>query len=297
MAAMNDQRTSTRLTTVLFLVIVAAGLAALAPASASASRGATMFVHSASSGELRGDRLTLRGVGRHVGWTTNGGRSGRVSIARLHRRLFSPGRAPASGTLDIAGGRPGSELALELSRPRYDARRQTVAYRVKRLRTRRSGSGRAGAAAQRPLPRRFGPASLTIVGSPRVRGGIWSHDCQTRAYNGTNHGVNGAGYNLRVISATNWDTDTWTPGNPTGNSVPPTWELVWTSEGGLFRGCWSQVVLGFDTFMNQQNPPPVTFTITHGWPWNGDGSVSCTSSDPDYVCRQGTDANFSIFTP
>jgi hypothetical protein len=71
------------------LALAAAGLVALAPASA---RGNLVVVHSAKSGTLAGDRLTLHGVGRRVTWVANSGRSGVVSIARLHRRLFLPGR-------------------------------------------------------------------------------------------------------------------------------------------------------------------------------------------------------------
>jgi hypothetical protein len=80
------------------LAAVAAGLLAAAPAGAEAAAGgATMFLHSAKSGELGGGRLTLLGVGRRVTWATNGGRSGVVTVRRLHRLLFSRGlrRRPA----------------------------------------------------------------------------------------------------------------------------------------------------------------------------------------------------------
>jgi hypothetical protein len=79
--------------------LVAAAPAAAAPGAASApTRGATMFVHSANSGEIRGDRLTLRGVGHTVTWTTSGGRSGVVlMVSPPSRVLRAQGHAaPAS---------------------------------------------------------------------------------------------------------------------------------------------------------------------------------------------------------
>jgi hypothetical protein len=46
-----------------FAAVAAAGLLAAAPAGAQAPfRGATVYVHSAKSGELGGGRLTLHGV-------------------------------------------------------------------------------------------------------------------------------------------------------------------------------------------------------------------------------------------
>jgi hypothetical protein len=85
----------------------------------------------------------------------------------------------------------------------------------------------------------------------------------------------------------NWDTDTWQYGDrkvdpPTGQAADPDQTLAWTSEGGLFRGCWSQVVVGIERHRWDQNPPPVTFTITTGWPWRGDFYTTCAVSDPDY---------------
>ena len=122
-----------------------------------------MFVHSALSGELGGGRLTLRGVGRRVTWAHNSGRSGVMPIKRLHRLLFSPGTSPATGTLHVAGHRGGDELTFKLTRPRRNLARRTVSYKVKRL-----GGGRLPRRAAQAAggARRFGPASLSIVGAP-----------------------------------------------------------------------------------------------------------------------------------
>ena len=136
------------------LAIVVAGLVA-APAQAGTGY-ATTFTHSAKSGELKGGRLMLRGVGGRVTYVTNAGRSGRLSVRRLHRRVIVRGR-PATGTLHVAGLRGGDEPVFRLSRPRYNAARRTVSYRAKSLSKRRL-PGRGV---------RFGAASLSIVPHPR----------------------------------------------------------------------------------------------------------------------------------
>ena len=156
--------------------IRAAGLAALAVAglwaatasgSPPPSAGATVFVHSATSGELGGGRLTLHGVSRRVTWAHHSGRSGVMAVRRMHRRLFSGRKRAATGTLHVAGHHGGDELTVELSKPHYNATRHTVSYRIKRL-----GNGhlpslgaRAAGARQR---RTFGAASLAIVGASQT---------------------------------------------------------------------------------------------------------------------------------
>ena len=89
------------------LVLVVAGLVGAWPATAlAAPGGATVFVHSAKSGEIREGRLMLRGVDRQLTWVTNGGRSGAVPVARLHRRLFHEGHT--GGHRTAAHSRPTS---------------------------------------------------------------------------------------------------------------------------------------------------------------------------------------------
>ena len=145
--------------------VAAAGLLAAAPAGAQpVPRDAVVFVHSAKSGELGGGRLTLHGVSGRVTWAHNSGRFGVMKVRRLHRMLFSAKNATATGTLHVAGHRGGDELTVKLSRPRYNAARRTVSYKFKRL-----GDGRLPSRAARAAgaPRRFGPASLSMVGAPR----------------------------------------------------------------------------------------------------------------------------------
>jgi hypothetical protein len=271
------------------LAALAAGLSAAVPATASAGvGGAAMFTHSAKSGELGGGRLTLRGIGRRVTWVTNDGRSGVVTIRRLHRRLFLP-RRPATGTLHVAGHRGGDEPTFRLSRPRYNASRRTVSYRIKRLNG-RSVPNRVARAAQSPAPDPFGAASLSIVGHPQVMSGDnGGHDCGIGL-------VNETGYGVQAASELNWDTDTWDPGIPFNDLVPshskePTGadtEVFWESDGGFLRGCSNTAVwvLTVDPNDPTQAPPPsgVSFTLSVTYPWNGSPTPNCTSTNPQFYC-------------
>ena len=145
------------------VAVAAAGLLAAVPAGAQGPpRDATVFVHSAKSGELGGGRLTLHGVSGRVTWAHNSGRSGVMKVKRLHRMLFSAKTTTATGTLHVAGHRGGDELTFKLSRPRYDAARRTVSYKIKRL-----GDGRlpSRGAQTAGAPRRFGAASLSMIGA------------------------------------------------------------------------------------------------------------------------------------
>ncbi len=274
-----------RLTAAAAALVVLALPAALAlPGAASAvPRGATMFVHSAKSGDLQGGRLTLRGVGRKLTWVSNGGRSGVVSVARLHRRLFLPGTPPATGALHVAGQRPGRELALELSRPRHNASRQTVSYRVKRL-DKRPVASRAGRASQRPVPRRFGPASLSIIGAPAVLGSTsGGNDCYTHFSNNTQ------GYGLQAVSDSNWPDDTWNPA-PTGY-VESNLSTSWESDGGLLRGCSASAVWQIVTDAPDLPPVSGAISFTTTYLWSGSYTNSCTSSNPQFSCQNvGNDA-------
>jgi hypothetical protein len=273
------------------LVSICASLVALAPATAPA-HGSTVFVHSAASGELSGGRLILREVGRHVTWTHAAGRSGVLRIARLHDRLFA-GRTPrASGTLHIAGHRGGDEQALRLSRPRFNASRGTVSYRVRRISKRRPEPG--ARASQSREPGEFGASSLSIVPAPQVASGDnGGNDCGIGL-------VNETGFGVQPTGSSKWDTDTWATGVPT-NVVPshakdPTGADIrayWESDGGLLRGCsnsstWQLVV---DPNDPGQAPPPagVTYTLSMSWPWGSSGSPSCTSTNAQFYClRSGS---------
>ena len=146
------------------VAVAAAGLLAAAPAGAQTPPRDAVFVHSAKSGELGAGRLTLHGVSGRVTWAHNSGRSGVMKVRRLHRMLFSAKNATATGILHVAGHRGGDELTFKLSRPRYNAARRAVSYKFKRL-----GDGRlpSRAAQVAGAQRRFGRASLSMVGAPQ----------------------------------------------------------------------------------------------------------------------------------
>ena len=146
--------------TAVLVAVFAAGLLAAVPAFGQAPVDA-MFVHSAKSGELGGGRLTLQGGGPRVTWAHRSDRSGVVAVRRMHRLVFSGAKPTATGTLHVAGHRGGQELTFRLSRPRYNAARRRVSYAVRRKKGRLPGRA-AGAAG---IARRFGAASLSIVGA------------------------------------------------------------------------------------------------------------------------------------
>ena len=153
------------------LAAAAAGLLAVAPATASAgSRGATMFVLSADSGELHSGSLTLRGVGRRVTWATHAGRSGSSPPHGCTGGCFCARCLRPPGPFHVAGKRSGRDLTFRLHRARYDASRQRVRYRVKRL-NKHSRPRRGSGASQSSAPRGFGPATLSIVHAPSAVGG------------------------------------------------------------------------------------------------------------------------------
>jgi len=291
------------------LAAAAAFLLAVAPATAPAEPGAATFVHSAKSGELQGGRLTLRGVRRNVTWVSHAGRSGVLSVATLHRRLFArlappgfPGSnrsSPAPTAALHVGQRPGSVAGLRLSRPRYNASRRTVSYRVKRLNKRRVGSAaqrpgtrRVGRAAQQPVPRRFGPASLSItaLGSP-----LDVFHCSTTVENDTDYTIQATGSGL-------WPNDGWNPGIPPGYLLIPdqTPPLVYGSDGGFMRGC------GNSSLWTIVDGPPgvrgVQFSFYATIPYNSSGvptgptQGTCTPSAANFVCvfDQGSNNFWSL---
>jgi len=272
-------------------------LLAVASATVSAEPRATTFVHSAKSGELQGGRLTLRGVRRNVTWVDHVGRSGVLPVATLHRRLFAraappgwPGSnrsLPAPAALLHVGQRPGRVAALSLSRPRYISSRRTVSYRFRRLDKRRGrggartaerpGSSGVASAAQRPVPRRFGRASLTIaaLGSPSD-----AYHCVTSVNNFTD-------YTIQATSSALWPTDNWDPAIPSGALLLPDDNLVYGSDGGFLRGC------GNSSLWTIVDGPPgvrgVTFSFYATNPYNGlypplQPRGTCTPSAPNFVC-------------
>jgi hypothetical protein len=259
--------------------LLAAGLVAAAPAVAHAAGGdATVFTHSARSGQLKDGRLTLRGVSGRVAYATNAGRSGVVPVRTLHR-LILPGKA-ATGTLHVAGHRGGDEPAFRLSRPRYDRAHRTVSYRAKPLDNRglpRRAARAAGA------PRRFKAASLSIVPHARLMGAAGGGaSCQVGVGNNSNA-------NFTVNSSPPQGDQAWIGGDPNGRYITTAadpdgqsstdWETAGNSPG---EGCSNSVTLTSD------DGRTITIAISRDW---GSYSVntSCTPSDSSFSCSGGDD--------
>jgi hypothetical protein len=266
------------------VVVVAGGLFALTPATASAgSRDAHVFMHSAKSGQLIAGRLTLRGVGRQVTWANNRGRTGVIPVKRLHRLLFSPGTPRATGVLHVGGDRGGDELALKLSRPRYNALRGTVSYKAKRLK--RRALPRRPARGSGVVPRRFGAASLSIIGAPPVMAGdSGGNECITFFQNN----IPGTAYGLRAVSFSKGAGDTWIP-NPTdptvGTVVGPGGKTTWRSDGASSddpgcsnSGTWE--VIEIPTGGGDPIPTDVTVTFSVSLSSDYTFKYNCTSSEP-----------------
>jgi hypothetical protein len=157
------ERISSRLVPALCAGALVALLASAPAAAKAPPREGTVYLHSAARGELDGGRLTLHGVSRRLTWAHHSGRSGVMSVKRMHRRIFSADTPEATGMLHVAGHHGGDELTFTLSRPRYDRARRTVSYRAKPL---NDGElpGSAARAAQKAGS--FGAASLTIQAAP-----------------------------------------------------------------------------------------------------------------------------------
>ena len=270
----------------LALALLAAALSSVSDASA-----ATVVTHSAKWAEYKGGRLTLHGVRGRVTYAIGSGRSGTVSVRRLHRRLFLPG-LPATGTLHVAGMRGGDEPTFRLTRPRYNAARRTVSYRARPL-DNKPPAGRAARAASEQGPRRFGAASLSIIGHPRLTGGDnGGNDCEMAFANLTSGFpyYTTQGNPIQLVSAQQWDTDDWaTP--PPNYLITYNHDADFVSEGGLWRGCAQSSVWHFvpECFVDSGCGPDGTFTFNVEWDWGWSApKYSCTSSNPQFKCQDMT---------
>ena len=147
----------------------------------------------------------------------------------------------------------------------------------------RSLPRRGARAAQSGPAQQFGAASLSIVGPPPVtlgdNGGL---DCSTTLTNNTSHWLGAA-------AEPNWPTDTWNPGIPFQDQLEPLdyGTITFVSDGGLLRGCSGGSLWVFvpSPEGDDPNPPMVSFTTTTTYPWSGQWSDTCVSSDPqDFPC-------------
>jgi hypothetical protein len=209
--------------------VVAAGFVAVALASAAPPpTGATMYTHSATTGEVRGGRLVLHGVTGRVTWVHIRGRSGVMAIRRLHRELFSPATS-VTGTLHVAGHHGGDEPTFRLSNPRYNPARHTVSYAAKRLDKKRVPGGAARSARAATS---FGAASLSMVADSS---GV--ADCAATV-------VNNSGYNLKLFESPIKDgAGVWDPEFPT-DPIPNGGSATW---GDGAEPCQNTVALVIDS--------------------------------------------------
>jgi hypothetical protein len=210
----------------------------------------------------------LRGVAGRVTYVTNAGRSGRLSVRRLHRRIIVPGR-PATGTLHVAGQRGGEEPAFRLTRPRYNAARRTVSYRARPLNKRRLPGPGA----------RFGAASLSIVSHPQMMGGAsGGNSCVVTLKN-----LSGVPY---TVSPSQGDHQQWRRTPPT--YLPDATMATWKTDADAGYGCSSTLSLEVpDGFPYN----PTTFEINTTWALGaargtttcqhkGDGTLGCLLDSP-----------------
>jgi hypothetical protein len=253
----------------LSAVIAAAFLVSAAGAEAAPGH-ATVFTHSATSGEFRGGRLVLHGVRGRMSYVTNAGRTGVVSVRRAHRWLFVP-RMGATGTLHVAGLRGGEEPTFRLSRPRYNASRRTVSYRAKPLNKKRVPGRAAGVA------RRFGAASLSILPAPRLMGGQGGGpSCGAEL-----DGATGTVKSSSIGAHNHWDeslsgTQQVEQRNYLGNSP-------WGTYADAGYGCSNTVT--FNAIDDDGDSATITVTVT--WEPGQQPSYSCTPSSIDVSCNFG----------
>jgi hypothetical protein len=249
------------------LAVAAACLVAIAPASASAFIGATTFVQWAKGGAFHGHQLTLRGVGGSVRWQSIlGKQSGVVSFSLLRRQLFPRNATPAAD-LHVSGRRGVARLLI--SRPRYNARRSTVSYRVKRL------SGRR-------IPVRFGRVSLSILWEPGVGGSAGHYSCQTQLQDNT-------AYGLQPIDSSKGELDKWANLSPPTAVIGSNDVASWESDGALFKGCSNSVVWKLVLDPNKSNPPTppqATVTVSVSYPNDGFPTYTCKPSGAPVFCKQ-----------
>jgi hypothetical protein len=265
---------SRRLRVAGLVAVVAAALVALMPLSAQAQPqpgGAMVFTHSAKGGELKGGRLTLRGVGRRVTWIHNAGRSGTTSVRLLHRAVFGPAK-PVTGTLHVAGHRGGDEPTFRLSNPRYKPARRTVSYRARPLNNKPLPS-RAARAAGNASAGKFAAASLTMAPAAPP-----DPSCQTTVDNQTNSDKYAGSW--LTLTGSDSGHGTWATPPPYGiagqgsaNDLVGQWQAGRDSDGT----CSSSVTYAIEGF--------ATVTVTQTDENGSDSpSYSCTTSTPRLQC-------------
>jgi hypothetical protein len=218
-----------------------------------------LFAHDATSGALTpvaGEQgqwdLTLNGVAPTALYFTDRPfrQAGVVPLHDVLEGFFVAQRAdddPPNAAINVLADHAQDLGAVELLSGRYDAKARRLVYRVRAL-----------AAGGAPVPRRFGDASVYIDDG--------GHQCTGEIQNYLNT-------NLDSVGQSKWSTDDWV--SEPRNASPVTsaslaaeqsstsfgvgqYVRLWTSDGGLFRGCGNSAV----------------------WSASGIGTVTASLSDP-----------------
>jgi hypothetical protein len=167
----------------------------------------------------------------------------------------------------VAGRR--GVVRLLISQPRYNARRSTLSYRVKRL----SGRG---------IPVRFGRVSLSILLAPGLGGSSGDYSCQTQL-------EDNSAYGLEPIDSSKGELDKWANLSPPKAVIGSNDAASWESDGALFKGCSNSVVWKLVLDPNKSNPPTppqATVTVSASYPNDGFPTYACKPSAATVICKQ-----------
>ncbi|MBJ7520778.1 MAG: hypothetical protein JHC84_13865 [Solirubrobacteraceae bacterium] len=256
--------------------------AAFAPSAVAAAPPSLLFSHEAANGTAApvsgkpGEwNITLRGVpGRALAFEDRPGRlSAPVPMTTMLRSSFTAGGVPPNASLSLTT-RPGKRpvlLAVELLNGRYDGKRDTVRYRVRKLAS-------AGKAVQ--IPRRFSAAAVFIDDAGSAR------SCTVHLSGGRSFDQNAP--NLQLTGQDKSSHNSWTPAPPqqlsgwSATSGPFNddpggfFAVTWGTFQGIltFRGCTNTAIYG-DQYGS--------VTVNSSDPWSGSNSYSCTTTG-SYVC-------------
>lgn len=148
------------------VVATATAVFIIVPAQA-ASAGESLFVQQAGGGTLRAEKLVLTGVSRRtVRFEDRPRRTGGIlPVSRFVRQWRADfGGQPPNAALVVHDAPANRDVALlELRRPRYDAKRRTLTFAVRRLKQTRSSRLKGfGRRSDGRRVRRFGRAELFI---------------------------------------------------------------------------------------------------------------------------------------
>jgi hypothetical protein len=267
---------------VLLAALALTGVLAPTAVAAEPTPPSLLFSHEAArgtaapvSGKPGEWNITLRGVpGRALAFEDRPGRlSASVRVNSMLMSFFGSREVPPNASLSLTT-RPGKRpalLAVELLNGRYDAKRDILRYRVRKLVS-------AGKAVR--IPRRFSAAAVFIDDVAGTR------ECNVNLSGGRSYDQGAP-----PLKLTGWDKsshNSWTPFppqqlsgytatfDPNSDNPPGFYAVGWGSFQGIltFRGCTNTAIYG-----DQYGSVAVKVSD----PWSGSNSYSCTTGG-NYVC-------------